>query len=222
MTHLVKTKNKIHQLHDKWAVTHALLISHFFLFFFFFFSLCIWSTYLWLWRHARSTEWDREHYYRVAASRPRPRCSGQVRLTSLLHDLQIQIIQFCWYEICMDIKYINTDDSLCSAPQYISGSCGGGEWAEAEERVGNAGMFSCSHLSWWGSGTWRSTLLHSWNAPQQPGWGHTLYCRGQPHLQWLLEQPTRPQEKLPHLLPGHEQLPRGEWTAPVSFSWRYF
>lgn len=70
-------------LHDKYTVTHSFNISVFS--FFILFSLPIWSTHLWLWRHAISTEWDREHYYRVAASCPRPRCPSQVRLTSMLH-----------------------------------------------------------------------------------------------------------------------------------------
>lgn len=158
------------------------------------------SAHIWLWRHAIPPERDWKHHYCPAAPRPRERSTCQVMKT-----FQMPVSNLG--NICNSV--LKSPPSPSSV-QYIPGGGWRGDRKEGEEGAGASGVFSIAYVPWWGAGPWYATLLHGRAAPQQPARSQPLHCGGQSYLQRLLEQPFGPTQKLPCLLPGNEQLQRGE------------
>lgn len=95
--------------------------------------------------------------------------------------------------------------------QYVPGGGWRGNRQESEKRAGASGVFPTAHVPRRGPGPRHTALLHSRAATQQPARGQSLHCGWQSHLQRLLEQPFGSTQELSCLLPGYEQLQRGEW-----------
>lgn len=168
--------------------------------------LCVLSSHIWLRRHAVPPEWDREHNYCPSATSPRKRGSCQVRKSSQMYILD----GFFFYT-----KHGLLKVHIRTCVQYVPGGGWRGDREESEEGAGASGVFPTAHVPRWGAGPGHATLLHSRAATQQPPGGQSLHCGRQSHLQRLLEQPFGSTQKLPCLLPGYEQLQRGEWTNSV-------
>lgn len=94
--------------------------------------------------------------------------------------------------------------------QHVPGGGGGGNREEGEAGAGASGLLPVAHAAQCGPGAGFTALLRRRDAAKQPAGGQPLHCGRQPHLQRLLEQPTGPPQELPGLLPGDEQLQRGE------------
>jgi len=138
-----------------------------------------------------------------------PKAEGHLSGEKIIPNVHITFL------FMRSMAFLRCASALCV--QYIPGGDWRGDCEESKERVGASGVFPIAHVARRGAGPGHSTLLHSRAATQQPPRGQSLHCGRQSHLQRLLEQPFGPTQKLPCLLPGYEQLSRGEWLlTPTS------